>query len=160
MRIGVFSDTHGDISPLCGYTSQLGRLDALFHLGDFASDAPRLGTILGCPYYAVRGNCDFMSKEVSERIVELGGKRFYLTHGHQYSNELSLAYKAIENRCDAILFGHSHTPQLTAHGAVLICNPGSLSRPRYGQQATCSLITIENGELYIKMLSSCSSGML
>ena len=38
MRIGVFSDTHGDISPARRFFHSLAPLDCLFHLGDYAAD--------------------------------------------------------------------------------------------------------------------------
>lgn len=161
VRIGVFSDTHGNISPADRFLAALKSLDAVFHLGDYASDAQCLGLKFNCPFYAVRGNCDYYtSNEPVERVVELGSKRFYLTHGHRYSSEYALELKAKENGCDAILFGHTHTPLLTAQGKLLICNPGSLSQPRFSHAPSCALITIGDGELYIKMLSSESSVIL
>ncbi len=162
VRIGVFSDTHGDTSCIKPYKSVLGKLDAIFHLGDFCRDAESISRLFNCPFYAVRGNCDSFSSEPQEQVIELGGKRFLLTHGHKYWSEYELCESAVKNCCDAVFYGHSHTPSLRAQGRILICNPGSPSRPRYGSEQSCALVLIEDGELNIKMLSSSSllSGLL
>ena len=75
MRIGVFSDSHGDISYARRFFDRMAPLDCIFHLGDYASDGGKLSKLLGCPLYAVRGNCDYRSGEPLERQMALGGKR-------------------------------------------------------------------------------------
>ena len=77
MRIGVFSDSHGDISNAKRFFKRLAPLDCLFHLGDCVPDGEKLSKLFGCPVYAVRGNCDYRSDMPLERQVELGGKRFF-----------------------------------------------------------------------------------
>ena len=37
MRIGVFSDSHGDVSAAKRYFHSIAPVDALFHLGDYAA---------------------------------------------------------------------------------------------------------------------------
>ncbi|MDO4565515.1 MAG: metallophosphoesterase [Clostridia bacterium] len=156
MRIGVFSDTHGDISALSAFLNELGKLDCIFHLGDYSRDASRLAERLHCPFHAVRGNCDYSSDAPYERILELQNKRFFLTHGHRYADEYALAERAEKNNCDAIFYGHSHVPSLSAQGKILICNPGSLSKPRYCSKRSCALVVVEE-DVYIKLLSAESS---
>lgn len=154
VKIGVFSDTHGDIGAIEGLKDRLGTLDYILHLGDYACDAAALGQIFYCPHYAVRGNCDYHGSNYPKtQVVELGNKRFFLTHGDGFINEQSLYYSATEQNCDAIFFGHSHVPSLSAQGRVLILNPGSLSRPRFGSPRSCALATIDQGELYIKLIN-------
>ena len=156
MRIGVFADSHGDISPARLFLPLLGQLDALFHLGDHAADAPKLGKLFDCPVYAVRGTCDFGAADPLELTVNLEGKRFLLLHGHQYYARESLLYRAEEVGADMLLYGHSHVPELSADGARLILNPGSLSRPRWGSQQSCALITIDEGQLKVKFINQSS----
>ena len=144
MKIAVFSDTHGDISRIRLIEKELPPLDAVFHLGDFSSDGADIGRYLGVPCYAVRGNCDYRGRESvpSERVAELGGARFFLTHGHRYRSTYELALAAEESRCGTVLFGHTHEPLLTASGSVLIVNPGSLSRPRGGTKPGFAVLTV------------------
>ena len=155
MKIAVFSDTHGDISGIRLIERDLPPLDAVFHLGDYASDGFSIGAYLGVPCYAVHGNCDYRAEDgiPSERVVELGGARFFLTHGHRYRSTYALGLAAEETRCGTVLFGHTHEPLLTAFGSVLIVNPGSLSRPRGGSNAGYTLLTVEDGDVSVKMLS-------
>ena len=114
MRIGVFSDSHGDISYARRFFDRLAPLDCIFHLGDYASDGEKLSKLFGCPLYAVRGNCDYRSGEPLERQVDLGGKRFLLLHGHQYYSYSSLLYRGEEVHADMVLYGHTHMPDLSA----------------------------------------------
>ena len=147
MRIGVFSDSHGDISAARRFFDSLAPLDALFHLGDYAADGEKLSKLFSCPVYAVRGNCDFRSDEPLERVVDLGGKRFLLLHGHQYYYAEAMLYRGEEVHADMVLYGHTHMPDLSADGPRLLLNPGSLSRPRGGSVESCALILLAGRDL-------------
>ena len=152
MKVAVFSDTHGSLARLPMVLAALPALDAVLHLGDFAGDGDAIAESLSVPCYAVRGNCDFRGNAPWERVAELGGARLLLTHGHRYSGLYALALAAEAQRCNAVLFGHTHSPLLTAQGACLIVNPGSLSRPR-GSAPGYALLTIEGGEVKAELRS-------
>lgn len=153
MRIGVFSDSHGDISSARRFYDSLAPLDCLFHLGDYAADGAKLSKLFSCPAYAVRGNCDFRSDEPPERIVDLGGKRFLLLHGHQYYYADALLYRGEEVHADMILYGHTHVPDLSADGPRLILNPGSLSRPRSGSVESCALVLLDRNDINVRFVN-------
>lgn len=152
MRVAVFSDTHGSLESLPAALKKLGEVDAFLHLGDFSSDAQAIANVLNVPYYAVRGNCDVLPKHPGENVVELDGVRLLLVHGDRFRDVYSLALRAEEQHCKAVLFGHTHQPLLTAQGEILIINPGSLSRPMHGSRASCALLTIENGDIDVDIL--------
>ena len=152
MRIGVFSDSHGDISNARRFYDRLAPLDCLFHLGDYAADGEKLAKLFDCPVYAVRGNCDFRSDEPMERQVDLGGKRFLLLHGHQYYSLSALLYRGEEVHADMVLYGHTHVPDLSADGPRLLLNPGSLARPRGGSAASCALILLDGNDLNVRFV--------
>lgn len=154
MRIGVFSDTHGDVSRLPLFLEGLGKLNLAVHLGDFASDAQKIGAFFHCPTEAVRGNCDYNCKEPIEKLLTLEKKRLLLLHGHGCFGERELLYKGEEARADLVLYGHSHVPTLFADGPRLFLNPGSLSLPRYGSLPSCALVTIEKGQLNVRLLNT------
>lgn len=160
MRIGVFSDSHGDISPALRLQKELGHLDCLFHLGDYAADAQKLQAIFDCPCYGVRGNCDFGSSAPLQQLVVLGGKRFLLLHGHQFYDRTSLLYLAEQQQADMALYGHTHVPELSADRARLILNPGSLSRPRGGSKRSCALVLLENDTLNVRFVNESDGGRL
>ena len=154
MRIGVFSDSHGDISPARRFFDSIAPLDCLFHLGDYAADGDKLGKLFSCPVCAVRGNCDFRSDAPLERQVDLGGKRFLLLHGHQYCSMSALMYRGEEVHADMVLYGHTHLPDLSADGPRLLLNPGSLSRPRGYSSESCALILLEGKELRVHFVNA------
>ena len=154
MRIGVFSDSHGDISPAKVFFDSLAPLDCLFHLGDCVPDGEKLSKLFGCPVYAVRGNCDYRSDVPPERQVDLGGKRFLLLHGHQYYSFSALLYRGEEVHADMVLYGHTHVPDLSADGPRLILNPGSLSRPRGGSAESCALVLLDGKDLTVRFVNA------
>ncbi len=154
MRIGVFSDSHGDISAAKRFLDSLSPLDCLFHLGDYAADAKKLSKLFSCPAYTVRGNCDYGSAEPLEQVVDLGGKRFLLVHGHQYYFRDALLYRGEEVHADMVLYGHTHMPDLSADGPRLILNPGSLSRPRGGSVDSCALVLLEEKSLNVRFINA------
>ena len=154
MRIGVFSDTHGDVSNARRFYDSLAPLDCLFHLGDCVPDGQKLAKLFACPVYAVRGNCDFRTEEPLERVVDLGGKRFLLLHSHQYYFMDALLYRAEEVHADMVLYGHTHVPDLGADGPRLILNPGSLSRPRGGSVDSCALILMKGKDLQVRFVNA------
>lgn len=154
MRIGVFSDSHGDISNARRFFDTLAPLDYLFHLGDCAADGEKLSQLFSCPVYAVQGNCDYRSDEPLERQVDLGGKRFLLLHGHQFYSFSTLLYRGEETHANMVLYGHTHMPDLSADGTRLFLNPGSLSRPRGGSRESCAVILLEGNELYVRFVNA------
>ena len=154
MRIGVFSDSHGDISSAKRFYDKISPLDLVIHLGDYASDGEKLGKLFSCPSFVVRGNCDYLSSEPSERQLDLGGKRILLMHGHQYYSFSSILYHGEEVHADLVLYGHTHIPDLSADGPRLFLNPGSLSRPRGGSMESCALVLLDDHDFHIQFINA------
>lgn len=154
MRIGVVSDTHGEEWALAACMVAAGPVDAWFHLGDYVSDAQALQA-QGKPVYSVCGNMDALATGPRERVVELGGKRFFLCHGHSYgvkSGLLRLTLRARELGCQAALFGHTHIPFLDEEGDILLLNPGSPSFPRGGSKRCMGLLMLAEDSLEGELL--------
>ncbi len=152
-RVAVFSDTHGQLSALPSALDKAGKLDAFLHLGDFGEDAKQIAKIIPVPYCAIRGNCDFNSHLPREHIAEFENVSLMMVHGDSYRSEYELSLFAEENHCQAILFGHTHTPLLSAQGAILLINPGSLSLPRYCSRPSFSILTIDGRDIHVQMIS-------
>ena len=155
MKVAVFSDTHGSLLRLPDALARIDAPDAFCHLGDFGSDAEEMAKVLPVPHFAVRGNCDALSLShlPNERIVEFGGARLLLLHGHRQRSVYEMADLAERKGCGAVLFGHTHQPLLMAQGSVLILNPGSLTQPRGGSRPSFALLTIEQGDINAKLIS-------
>ncbi|MEA5049071.1 MAG: metallophosphoesterase [Eubacteriales bacterium] len=153
-RVAVVADTHHSFRWLPLAAERLGKVDLLFHLGDFCADAETVSRELGgIPYDVVRGNNDAFSTEPKVRFEYVENARIMLTHGDEFYNTYHLAMRAEENHCSAVLFGHTHIPLLQASGNILILNPGSLSLPRRGSKPSCALLEVEGKDINITMIS-------
>ena len=152
MRVGVFSDSHGDQKALDELLERMGVLDAVCFLGDVARDAEHLRERLEAmpnqpPLYAVRGNNDYYSTCTLpwKLLIELGGVRIYMTHGHQLVSLMNLAYKAQECGAQVALFGHTHQALCETAQGVLLLNPGSAGNFCRGGRARASVLEINRG---------------
>lgn len=135
MRIAVVSDTHSHNKGIIETLSSMERMDLLIHLGDFVGDGEKISKALGLPAVIVRGNGDLSSSYKDYELIELEGKKIFLTHGHLFQvrfNINKLYYKALELGADIALFGHTHIPVNLARDDLIIMNPGSPSYPRGG----------------------------
>ncbi|MBQ6077585.1 MAG: metallophosphoesterase [Clostridia bacterium] len=150
--IAVISDSHGSLRNLSLFRSRIGQPDALWHLGDCAEDAPLLAQRMNCGYVSVRGNCDPFSDAPLKQIIDWHHRRFLLLHGHTVSGRLNLLYLAKEQRCDAVLFGHSHVPSAECVDGIWMINPGSLSRPRSSEGPSMALLTLDDAVFDVQLL--------
>lgn len=139
MRIGLVSDSHGDIQALRDAFRQSWSVDMWLHAGDYYEDAEVLRQLTDVPVIAVQGNCDWPGSETSEeRIIEPAGQRILLTHGHLYNvrtndSAFLLAEPAKARQAGIVVFGHTHFPYKEIHDGILILNPGSAAASRDGR---------------------------
>lgn len=156
-NILVTSDTHGNSKVIKNLLENYkGVIIAAVHLGDYARDAARFahtGANSGI-YHIVNGNTDPLVGVYDERVIEIAGKRIFITHGHRYDVKISLdnlIYKAKELQVDACLFGHTHIAALFNQNGIVFLNPGSLTYPHTDMERSYGLLriseTAENGEL-------------
>ena len=154
-RVGLFADSHGDCGSIWRLMEQMGYLDAVCFMGDVAPDAAYLRDVLSAmpnepPLYAVRGNNDPVSVLPDELLIELGGKRVYMTHGHRCAGALGLVYRAQEHGAEIALFGHTHEPVCEEENGVLLVNPGSAGRYCRGGRPRAKLMEIDRGQVRIR----------
>lgn len=126
--------------------------DYIIHLGDHATDADALSRLFPLlPMISVTGNCDFTDRSRETRIVELGGVRLFMTHGHRYGVKqdlLRLTLAAREAEAQVALFGHTHQPLVEQRDGLWLVNPGACGptlRP------TCAIITIDRQGLQCRI---------
>ena len=114
MKIIVVSDTHGNNGPFLEAAITIEKPDLIFHLGDYVSDAKKISKILEVDSIVVKGNGDYGMMDLNEdELVEINGKKIFLTHGHRYNvsyNLNDIYYKGLELGADLVLFGHTHLP--------------------------------------------------
>lgn len=133
MRALIVSDTHGRLYNLEKVLKEVGKIDMLIHLGDVEGDEQRIEELAGCPVEMVSGNNDFFTHLQREKVLEIGGYKIWLTHGHYYYvgfNTSKIKEAAAQRGCDVVMFGHIHRPVMDINGSVWAINPGSISFPR------------------------------
>ncbi|MEW6524883.1 MAG: metallophosphoesterase [Bacillota bacterium] len=138
MRIGVVSDSHGDLKALHIAMMQLGCFDILLHAGDFHQDAAWAKVQTNARVIAVPGNCDQVSLAPQERRVMVAGKKLWLLHGHRYGIKSGfgrLIQEAHRRRVDLVVFGHTHHPVVFYDRGVCFVNPGSVHDGRGTREA-------------------------
>ena len=155
MKMLVFSDSHGQREKMSeiirDFISKTGSLDYIVHLGDLVRDAEYLREKFpGVPVLYVCGNGDFsFSRRDCEKEFEIGGKKFFILHGHTrnvYSDEFLYAV-AEQKKYDMILHGHTHVPKEDYHEGTYIICPGSISRDRSGKGRSYCAIDITGKDM-------------
>ena len=147
MTIIVVSDTHGDFETLYSIVERNKECEQFIHLGDGEYEYQDIqSAFYGLPFIFIKGNNDW-GNYPQNLVTELGGKKFYMCHGHRFERSRMkefLAATAIANGCDAALFGHTHVPYNDYENGVLLFNPGSASLPRGGNPATYGKLVISD----------------
>jgi putative phosphoesterase len=125
--------------------------DLILHGGDFVS-AAFLDELraLGPPLEAVHGNMDeptLKESLPSQHAVEIAGARIGMVHnaGPKARREARLAARFPE--CSAVVYGHTHVPQLERFQHLWILNPGSPTERRSAPVHSMIVLTIRRGRL-------------
>lgn len=154
MRIAVVSDTHlprgaRRLPDAC--LERLRRADLILHGGDvvaasFLDELRRLGP----PVEAVYGNMDEPALKVAlpkERVVEAAGARIGMVHipGPRAGREERLIARF--PGCDAVVYGHTHVPQVERVGGVWILNPGSPTERRSDPRLAMLELHVQDGRM-------------
>ncbi len=154
-RIGVVSDTHvPEFHPElhAAIFEQLRGVDLILHAGDITATETLDALASIAPVIAVRGNHDDHLDLPLTRVIEAGGKRLGLVHGHRsrmrefpgvavneflagrpfwWNNAKEHVVGAFKGQeVDAVVFGHFHQPliewQPRANAAdLLLFSPGA-----------------------------------
>ncbi len=152
--VAVISDTHlprGKRRLPEGCVERLRAADLILHGGDLVSAAfLRQLRALGPPVDAVHGNMDEPALHGAlprEHVVEVGGARIGMVHdpGPSVGREERLIRRF--PRCDAVVYGHTHLPQVERHGDAWILNPGSPTERRRAPFHAMLLLEVEDGRV-------------
>lgn len=171
MKIGLISDTHGNVTGWdAAMKVALDGSDLIIHCGDVLYHGPKFqptdsydpmalaGRINASevPVLIARGNGD---SDVDQLVLDVpvqspccfaqvGGVRIIAAHGHIQAPE-ELVPLAQQWSIDLLLTGHLHVPMLARHGDLLHVNPGTVTYPLAPDEAlhrrTCA--TWEDGEV-------------
>lgn len=143
MKILVIGDTHGKLDKVRDIYGKLRNIDLIAHTGDHYQDAIALGKEFNVPVAAVKGNCDGSCSKDDFKVIETDAGKILLAHGHAYNvnyDLTSLMYKAMEEECKVVFFGHTHRCLQTEAGGIRFINPGSLTQPRDGSGGSYAIV--------------------
>src|SRR4051812_22773529 len=121
MRLGILSDTHDELArtQLAIHMLRDVGAEALIHCGDLASP-PIVEALAVLPAWFALGNHDADMVPALQaaaikfgpiclgwgKVVELGGRRIGVTHGHMTSD----VKRVLAEHPDFLLSGHTHFP--------------------------------------------------
>jgi len=157
--VAVIADTHMPRGGRClpdACVERLRAADLILHAGDVVAEEvfDQLAA-LGPPLRAVHGNMD--DAPLHERlpatlVVEAGGLQIGMTHdpGPRAGREERLAARF--PGCAAVVYGHTHEPQVTRAGETWILNPGSPTERRRSPSHTMLVLEITGGEITPKLI--------
>lgn len=142
-KVLVVSDSHGMTKELEVIRERHQQeVDLMIHCGDSQLE-PDHQALAG--YFTVGGNCDW-SGFPDELVKDIGGRKFFITHGHHYSVKtslMSIKYKAEEAGADIVCFGHSHVLGAEVVEGRLYLNPGSIRMPRERLEKTYVILDLQ-----------------
>jgi putative phosphoesterase len=157
--VAVIADTHlprGTRRLPDECVRRCGAADLILHLGDVVAAAvlaelSELGRL-----EAVYGNMDepALRETLPERrVVEVDGVRIGMVHiaGPRAGREARLT--GWFPGCPAVLYGHTHVPQVEQHEGVWILNPGSPTERRRAPERTMLELRIAGGEVSPELIS-------
>ena len=161
MKIGVLSDTHGDVKQTLSALETFREHDVsqILHCGDIGT--PEIVRLFsGIPAAFVFGNCDPRTETLRKTILsieqtccdwfgelELSGKRIFFLHGHQWDR---LENEIYSGQWDMICFGHTHHAELRMVGNTLILNPGAIYRTSSPSVAVVDLESMNVATVLLK----------
>jgi hypothetical protein len=152
--VAAISDTHMPrgarrLPEAC--VERLRAADLILHAGDLSTlEVLEELRALGPPVHAVYGNADGPAvRELlpKELVVEAGGIRIGMAHvpGPAAGHEERLVRRF--PGCDAVVYGHTHLPEVERHDGVWILNPGSPTERRRAPAHTMLVLEIDAGDI-------------
>ena len=137
MRILVLSDSHKHNFNLFSAITEEPTAEVVYFLGDGAREFEEAQLIYGKEqaFIGVRGNCDLSSFLPEKDIRTICNKKIMATHGYVQNVKFGLEdliLEAVSEKCDIVLFGHTHKPESIYKDDIYYFNPGSLRDGCYG----------------------------
>jgi uncharacterized protein len=161
MRVVAIADTHlprGSRRLPAACVEDLRGADLILHAGDVVSlDFLEELRGLGPAVEAVHGNMDELDVRASlpeETVVEAGGVRIGMVH---IGGPAQGRHERLVRRfpgCDAVLYGHSHLPEVARAGSVWILNPGSPTERRRAPARSWLLLDVTDAAIVPRLVTA------
>jgi len=158
MKIGIIADTHDNLPQIKKAVEIFNqeKVELVLHAGDFVSPFTCLEfKNLNCPLKGVFGNNDGDKIYLQEKFKGIGElfpepyqtninhKNIIMLHLEKLIDDLAESQK-----CEVIIYGHTHRTDLRKIGKTLIVNPGECGGWLSGK-STIALLDLENLEAKI-----------
>jgi uncharacterized protein len=155
MKIGVLSDTHGEIVAVDRAVRILREqgISLTIHCGDIGAEVVPL--LKGLQIHFVHGNMD--DAQLREAVtdpehtlhdqlgtLEIAGRHVAFLHGHDVK---LLRHTIHSGDFDLVCHGHTHAFASAFEGQTLVLNPGALSRTSRPSLAIVDLTSLEVTEI-------------
>jgi putative phosphoesterase len=157
--VAVIADTHlprGTRAIPAACVDRLAAADLILHAGDISARAVldeigAHGTVA-----AVYGNADepALRETLPKQLeVEVGGVRIGMVHipGPASGREARLVARF--PGCAAVVYGHTHRPQVERYEGVWILNPGSPTERRASPAHTMLMLRVDAGEFVPELVT-------
>jgi uncharacterized protein len=153
-RVAVISDTHlprGGRALPDECVRLLRGADLILHGGDFVSSSVLEDLrALGPPVEAVYGNMDEPALKETlprEHVVEVEDARIGMVHiaGPWAGREARLAARFED--CGAVMYGHTHVPQVERFQHLWVLNPGSPTERRTAPARAMLVLSVRGNRL-------------
>jgi uncharacterized protein len=133
----------------------IGRADLVLHAGDFTSVRAYDELRSIAPLHAVHGNMDEPDLQASlpERLVaEAGTVRIGMVHDAGRREGRAARLVTAFPGCTAVVYGHTHLPEVSRHGDVWVLNPGSPTERRRAPHRSLLTVEIDDGLLRAELV--------
>jgi len=133
------------------------RADLVLHAGDFVSlQFHEELAKLGPPLEGVAGNMDEPALKQAlpkQRVVEVEGLRIGMVHdpGPRVQREARLAARFED--CAAVVYGHTHVPQIERFQHMWVLNPGSPTERRSAPTHSMIVLTIQGSRITPELIT-------
>lgn len=140
--IVVVSDTHGITSFVNKLTIKHPNAYLYLHAGDSGVSSDEL-----FPFETVKGNCDYIIKNMI-KVIDVLGVKILMFHGDKFLLDEDMLVSYAQNyEAKILIHGHTHIPFYKNVNGVHILCPGSAYYPRV-TKPTYAIIHINRNNKY------------
>ena len=129
---------------------RLESVELILHAGDVVGATVLEDLARLAPVAAVAGNMDeptLLAALPEQRVVEFAGARIGMVHvpGPAVGRGERLVARFPD--CDAVVYGHTHLPDVSRAGDVWVFNPGSPTERRGSPIHSMLMLEVDSGEI-------------
>ncbi len=138
--VGLISDTHGLLRPEA--LEALRGSALILHAGDVGRPEVLAGLEKIAHVHAVRGNIDLEAwarKLPARKTIQVENVRIHLLH--------DIGGLRGAAGCAAVVYGHSHRPEVVERDGVLYVNPGSAGPRRFHLPVSLGRLVIDGAKV-------------